>query len=46
VSFDEADYDVLTVLAPAAALVQHRERLPDAGGSTEVDSNASSRHGL
>ena len=45
VRLDEADDDVLAVVAPAPALVQHREGLADAGGGAEVDAELSSRHG-
>ena len=42
---DEADDDVLAALAAAAALVQHRERLADAGRGAEVDAERAARHG-
>ena len=42
---DEPDDHVLPVLAAAPALVQHRERLPDARRGAEVDPERTSRHG-
>ena len=46
VRLDEADDDVLAVLGAAPALVQHRERLADAGRGAEVDAERPSRHAL
>ncbi len=37
VRLDEADHDVLAVVAAASAFVQHRERLADACRGSEVD---------
>ena len=37
VRLDEPDDDVLAVVAPSPAFVQHRERLADAGRRAEVD---------
>ena len=45
VRLDEADDDVLAVLAATPAFVQHREGLADARGGTEVDTELPSRHG-
>jgi hypothetical protein len=46
VRLDEADDDVLAVLAAPVALVEHRVRLADARGGAEVDPKLPSRHGL
>jgi hypothetical protein len=46
VRLDERDDNVLPVLGTPAALVQHGERLPDAGSSSEVDAKRPSRHAL
>ena len=45
VRLHEADDDVLAVVAAAPALVEHRERLSDAGRCSEVEPERSSRHG-
>ena len=45
VCLDEADDDVLAVFGASLALVQHRERLADAGCGAEVDAERPSRHG-
>ena len=45
VRLDEADDDVLAVLAATPAFVEHREGLADAGRCAEVDTQLSSRHG-
>ena len=44
VRLDEADDDVLAVVAAASAFVQHRERLADACRGPEVDAERASRH--
>ena len=44
VGLDEADDDVLAVVAPAAPLVEHGECLPDAGCGAEVDAERASGH--
>src|SRR5215211_5357641 len=44
VRLDEADHDVLAVVASATALVQHRVGLPDAGPRAEIDTQLASGH--
>ena len=44
VGLDEADDDVLAVVAAAAALVEHGEGLPDAGCGAEVDAERAAGH--
>ena len=45
VRLDEADDDVGAALGPAAPLVEHRERLADAGCGAEVDAERPAGHG-
>ena len=46
VRLDEADHDVGAALPPAAALVQHRVGLADAGGEPDVDAQLASAGSL
>ena len=46
VRLDEPDDHVLAPLGATAALVQHRERLADAGSGAEVDAQRATRHEL
>ena len=43
VGFDEANDDAFAVAAAALALVEHRERLTNAGEGTQVDAKAAAR---
>ena len=44
VGLDEPDDDVGAAVVPPAALVEHRERLADAGRGAEVDAELAARH--
>src|SRR5690242_8551486 len=44
VGLDEADDDIGATVVPAATLVEHRERLADAGRGAEIDPKVASGH--